>query len=117
MDEITTTGPSTVAELKGGEIRVFEVTPEEAGLKRASIAELKGGDPKENAAAIRRLFDGEASAYRDIVLLNAAAALIVAGKADSLREGVDIAAKPIDAGAAKETLAKLIAVSNGTTDG
>lgn len=117
MDEITTTGPSAVAELKGGNIRIFEVTPEDAGLKRASISELKGGDPKENATAIRRLFDGEASAYRDIVLLNAAAALIVSGRADMLREGVNIAAKAIDCGAAKETLAKLIAVSNGKTDG
>lgn len=117
MDEITTTGPSTVAELKAGKIRVFEVTPEEAGLKRASIADLKGGDPKENAAAIHRLFDGEASAYRDIVLLNAAAALIVSGKAASLREGAAIAARAIDSGAAKAALAKLVAVSNGKSHG
>ncbi|WP_293487693.1 anthranilate phosphoribosyltransferase, partial [Parvibaculum sp.] len=117
MDEITTTGPSTVAELKDGKIRVFEVTPEDAGLPRAAIADLKGGDPKENAAAIRRLFDGEACAYRDIVLLNAAAALIVSGKAASLKEGAGIAAKTIDSGAAKATLAKLVAVSNGKSHG
>ncbi len=117
MDEITTTGPSTVAELKDGRIRVFEVTPEEAGLPRASIADLKGGDPKENAAAIHRLFDGEACAYRDIVLLNAAAALIVSGKAASLKEGAVIAAKAVDSGAAKATLAKLVAVSNGKSHG
>lgn len=113
MDELTTTGPSAVAELKNGEIRVFEVTPEEAGLKRASIQDLKGGDPAQNAAAIRRLLDGEAGAYRDIVLLNAAAALIVSGKASTLKEGAAIAAKAIDSGAARETLAKLVAVSNG----
>ncbi|MBO6667577.1 anthranilate phosphoribosyltransferase [Parvibaculum sp.] len=117
MDEITTTGPSTVAELKNGKIRVFEVTPEEAGLRRASIEELKGGNPAENAAAIRRLFDGDAGAYRDIVLLNAAAALIVSGKASSLKEGVATAANIVDGGGAKETLAKLVAVSNGKSDG
>lgn len=117
MDEITTTGPSTVAELKDGNIRVFEVMPEDAGLRRASITDLKGGNPKENATAIRRLFDGEQCAYREIVLLNAAAALIVSGRTDRLREGVDIAAKAIDCGAAKETLAKLVAASNGKTDG
>jgi len=113
MDELTTTGPSAVAELKNGAIRVFEVTPEEAGLKRASIEDLKGGDPAQNADAIRRLLDGEAGAYRDIVLLNAAAALIVSGKAATLKEGAAIAAKAIDSGAARETLAKLVAVSNG----
>ncbi len=117
MDEITTTGHSTVAELKNGKIRVFEVTPEEAGLRRASIEELKGGNPAENAAAIRRLFDGDAGAYRDIVLLNAAAALIVSGKASSLKEGVATAANIVDSGGAKETLAKLVAVSNGKSDG
>ncbi len=117
MDEITTTGHSTVAELKNGKIRVFEVTPEEAGLRRASIEELKGGNPAENAAAIRRLFDGDAGAYRDIVLLNAAAALIVSGKASSLKEGVATAANIVDGGGAKETLAKLVAVSNGKSDG
>lgn len=117
MDEITTTGPSAVAELKDGKIRVFEVTPEEAGLRRASIEELKGGSPAENAAAIRRLFDGEAGAYRDIVLLNTAAALIVADKASNLKEGVDAAAKIVDSGAARETLSKLIAASNGKSDG
>lgn len=117
MDEITTTGPSTVAELKNGKIRVFEVTPEEAGLRRASIEELKGGNPAENAAAICRLFDGEAGAYRDIVLLNAAAALIVSGKASNLKEGVATAANIVDSGSAKETLAKLVAVSNGKSDG
>ena len=116
MDEITTTGPSTVAELKEGTIRVFEVTPEDAGLPRASAEDLKGGNPAENAAAIRRLFDGEAGAYRDIVLLNAAAALIVSGKASNLKEGAGAAARIIDSGAAKATLAKLVAVSNGKSD-
>lgn len=116
MDEITTTGPSTVAELRNGNIRVFAVTPEDAGLKRATIEDLKGGNPAENAAAIHRLLDGEPSAYRDIVLINTAAALIVSGKVTNLKEGVALAAKAIDSGAAKATLAKLVAVSNGKSD-
>lgn len=116
MDEITTTGPSTVAELKNGNIRIFAVTPEDAGLKRASIEDLKGGNPAENAAAIHRLLDGEPSAYRDIVLINTAAALIVSGKVTDLKEGVSLAANAVDNGAAKATLAKLVAVSNGKSD-
>ena len=116
MDEITTTGPSTVAELKNGNIRVFAVTPEDAGLKRASIEDLKGGNPAENAAAIHRLLDGEPSAYRDIVLINTAAALIVSGKVTDLKEGVSLAANAVDNGTAKATLAKLVAVSNGKSD-
>jgi anthranilate phosphoribosyltransferase len=113
LDELTTTGPSTVAELKGGEIRVFEVTPEEAGVKRATTAELKGGDPSENAQAILHLLDGEKGPYRDIVLLNAAAAMIVAGKASTLKKGAELAALAIDSGGAKAALDTLIAVSNG----
>ncbi|HEX7776671.1 MAG TPA: anthranilate phosphoribosyltransferase [Parvibaculum sp.] len=113
LDELTTTGVSYVAELKDGKIRTFEVAPEEAGLKRATLAELRGGTPEENAQAIVRLLDGEAGAYRDITLLNAAAALLVAGKAKTLTEGVALAAKAIDSGAAKKVLARLIAVSNG----
>jgi len=113
LDELTTTGPSKVAELKGGEIRVFEVTPEEAGVKRATADQLKGGDPSENAQAILRLLDGEKGPYRDIVLLNAAAAMIVAGKASTLKKGAELAALAIDSGGAKAALDTLIAVSNG----
>ncbi|MDX5366999.1 MAG: anthranilate phosphoribosyltransferase [Alphaproteobacteria bacterium] len=116
MDEITTTGPTTVAELRNGAIRLFAVTPEDAGLKRASIEDLKGGSPAENAAAIRRLLEGEAGAYRDIVLLNSAAALIVSGRVSDLKDGVTIAAKAIDSGEAKATLAMLISVSTGKSD-
>lgn len=117
MDELTTTGPSHVAELKDGHIRLFDVAPDDAGLPRATLDELKGGDPAQNAAAIHRLFDGERSAYRDIVLLNAAAALIVAGKVTGLRDGVTLAAGALDDGRAKATLAKLVALSNGATHG
>ena len=80
IDEITTTGPTHVAELSGGQVRRFDVTPEEAGLPRATAADLKGGDAEANAAAIRAMLGGQHGPYRDIVLLNAAAALLVAGK-------------------------------------
>lgn len=113
LDELTTTGPTFVAELDGGKIRTFEVTPEEAGLKRATLADLRGGEPAYNAAAITRLLDGEKGPYRDIVLLNSAAALIVAGRVSDLKQGVEMAAQAIDSGAAKKALARLVAVSNG----
>ncbi|KAB7739322.1 anthranilate phosphoribosyltransferase [Parvibaculum sedimenti] len=113
LDELSTTGVSYVAELNDGKIRTFEVTPEEAGLPRATLEDLRGGDPAYNAAAIVALLDGAPGAYRDIVLLNAAAALIVADKAATLAEGVKLAAGAIDSGAAKKVLARLVAVSNG----
>ncbi len=112
MDELTTTGPSTVAELNEGDITVFEVTPEDAGLARAKLADLKGGDAKANAEAIRVLLQGEPGPFRDIVLLNTAAALIVAGKAASLADGVERAARAIDTGAAMTALDRLIAATN-----
>ena len=113
LDEITVTGPSFVAQITNGDLRSFEVTPEQAGLRRHDPKDLLGGDPEYNAAAIHALFDGEAGAYRDIVLLNSAAALIVADKAIDLPEGVRIAAEIIDSGKAKQTLKRLVAVSNG----
>lgn len=111
MDELTTTGVSTVAELAEGSIAVFEVTPEDAGLPRASLDDLKGGDAMENAEAINALLGGKAGAFRDIVLFNAAAALIVAGKAASLGDGVKRAAKSIDSGAARAALDRLISMT------
>lgn len=113
LDEITTTGPSFVAEIAGGNLRSFEVTPEDAGLSRARIEDLKGGDPAHNAAALRALLGGERGAYRDIVLLNSAAALVVSDKAQDLREGVGIAAEAIDSGKARDVLDRLVAVSGG----
>jgi anthranilate phosphoribosyltransferase len=112
MDELTTTGPSTVAELKDGNVAVFEVVPEDAGLPRAKLVDLKGGDAKANAEAIRVLLRGAPGPFRDIVLLNAAAALIVAGKAANLADGVKRAARAIDTGAANTALDKLIASTN-----
>lgn len=112
LDELTTTGPTKVAEVKDGAVTVFEVLPEQAGLKRTSLQSLKGGDAEENAKAIRALLDGQPGPFRDIVLLNTAAALIVAGKAANLVDGVEIAARSIDTGAARGVLEKLIAITN-----
>ncbi|MEQ1769073.1 MAG: anthranilate phosphoribosyltransferase [Devosia sp.] len=113
LDELSTTGPSLVASIKGGNLTSFEVTPEDAGLPRASLADLKGGDPAHNAARLRALLDGEKSPYRDIVLLNAAAALIIGGRADTLKLGAELAAREIDSGRAKATLDKLVKATNG----
>ena len=113
LDEITTTTATRVAELRDGKVREFTVTPEDAGLKRAAPEDLKGGDPANNAAALRDMLYGKTGAYRDIVLLNAAAALVVADKAADLRAGVAMAAEALDFGAAKATLAKLVTLSNG----
>ncbi|MGN6683174.1 MAG: anthranilate phosphoribosyltransferase [Devosia sp.] len=113
LDELSTTGPSFVASIKGGNLTSFEVTPEDAGLKRASMAELKGADPAYNAGRLRTVLEGARDPYRDVVLLNAAAAFIVAGRADTLKLGADLAAREIDSGRAKATLEKLISVSNG----
>jgi anthranilate phosphoribosyltransferase len=112
LDEITTTGPTKVVELKNGAIHAFEVTPEEAGLPRAEPAALKGGEPRQNAEALITVLDGAPGAYRDIALINAGAALIVAGKAGSLKDGVALGDAAIRSGAARRTLDGLIAVSN-----
>jgi anthranilate phosphoribosyltransferase len=112
IDELTTTGPSYLAEWKDGRVTTSEVTPEEAGLPRATATALKGGDPATNALAVNALLDGHPGAYRDIVLYNSAAALLVAGKAATLRTGVQMAAEAIDSGKARATLAKLVAITN-----
>lgn len=112
LDELTLTGPTAVAVLDRGEIRTFDVTPEDAGLPRAGGEALKGGDAAANAVALRAVLDGKPGAYRDVALLNAAAALIIAGKAKDLKDGVAIGAKSIDSGAAREKLQRLITVSN-----
>ncbi len=113
LDELTTTGPSYVAALENGRVRSFEIIPADAGLELAQPVDLLGGDSEANANAIRDLLAGEKGAYRDIVLLNAAAALIVAGKAPDLKTGVALGAAAIDSGKAANVLARLIAVSNG----
>ncbi len=112
LDEITITGETHVAEYKDGKVTEFSVSPEDAGLSRAPVEEIKGGDCEYNAAALLGVLDGNKNAYRDIVLLNTAAALIVGGKAGDLKEGVQIAAQAIDSGKAREKLDAWIALSN-----
>jgi anthranilate phosphoribosyltransferase len=113
LDELTTTGPTHVAALKDGEIREFEVSPTDVGIAIADPADLKGGNPEANAAALRSMLGGDTGAYRDIVLLNAGASLVVAGKADDLAAGVEMAAKSIDSGAALAALDKLVMITSG----
>jgi anthranilate phosphoribosyltransferase len=112
LDEITITGPTHIASIAGGSLTTFSITPEDAGLPRAAPEDIKGGDPQHNAAALTALLGGARSAYRDIVLLNSAAALIVADKAETLKEGAALAGEAIDSGRARETLQRLVAVSN-----
>jgi anthranilate phosphoribosyltransferase len=112
MDELTTTGPSLVAEFNNGKVGEFEVSPDDAGLPRASAADLRGGEPGDNATAIANLLDGKTGPFRDIVLYNSAAALVIAGTADDLRAGVSAATRSIDAGQARAALDQLILISN-----
>lgn len=112
MDEITTTASTMISELNDGEITQYQIKPEDYGLPRATLADLEGGDPAENAIALRNLLLGERSAYRDIALLNSGAALYTAGRVDTISDGVIMAAKSIDSGAAFIALERLIAQTN-----
>lgn len=112
LDEITTTGPTFVTAIENGALRSFEISPADADLPIAKPADLKGDDPEYNAAQLRLLLEGKTGAYRDIVLLNAAASLIVAGVATDLKHGVALAAETIDSGKALTTLDKLVEISN-----
>ena len=111
LDEITTTGPTAVVALEDGVIRRFTLDPREVGLRLAQPEELRGGDPAHNAAALRAVLDGARTPYRDIGVLNAAAALVVAGRVESLQDGVARAAQAIDTGAARAELERLAVVS------
>jgi len=113
MDELTTTGETTVAELKDGAVRLFTITPEAVGLPRAGLSDLVGGSASENAQALRDLLGGKTGAYRDIVLLNAAAAFLVGEKVETLREGVELASQVIDDGRAAVALKRLVEISTG----
>ena len=113
LDELSTTGETKVAALDNGEITTFTVHPEEVGLPLTSIDMLKGGDSEVNAAAIKEVLKGEMGPFRDIVLLNAAAALVVSGKVNDLKEAVGVAANAIDDGKALEALEQLITLTNG----
>jgi anthranilate phosphoribosyltransferase len=112
LDEITITGPTRVGEMRDGRVHTYEVTPEECGLARARLDDIAGGDAALNASLIRDVLFGKKSARRDVVLLNAAAALVAAGRADHLRDAVPLAAKAIDSGAALEKLQSLAAFSD-----
>ncbi len=113
LDELSPAGESKVAKLKDGKITVATITPEDAGLKRAPVSEIKGGDAAKNAEALRSVLRGGGNgAYRDTVLLNAGAALVVAGLADTLKDGARLAATIIDDGKATERIDRLVAVSN-----
>ena len=113
LDELTTTGATDVAEMKDGRVTVFEVAPADAGLTPAKLADLRGGDAATNAAAIRDVLAGKRGPFRDVVLLNTAAALIVAGKAANLIDGVALAAHSIESGAAARALERLVGISKG----
>lgn len=113
LDELSTSGPNFVAQIANGDLRSFELHPEQVGLKLTDPAELLGGDPADNAAAILALLDGAPGAYRDTVLLNAGAALVVADRAATIEDGIELARAVIDTGKARATLARLVAVSNG----
>ena len=113
-DELSIAGPSRVAALKAGEITEFEISPEDAGLPVHPFEDILGGDGAQNAAAFRRLLAGERSAYRDAVILNAAAGLLVAERAADLREGAALAAESIDSGAAKAKIEALAAITTGS---
>jgi anthranilate phosphoribosyltransferase len=112
LDEITITGPTRIAEVREGNIRTYEVTPEEFGMRRAQIDAISGGDAAANAAIIRAVLAGEKSSRRDVVLLNAAAALVAAGKADHLVNALTLAAKSIDSGVAGSKLRELVQFTN-----
>ena len=117
LDEITTTARTNVASLENGAVETFEIVPEDVGLERVQFEELIGGDATENADALAAVLNGEKGAYRDIALFNAAAALMVAGRADDLRTGIVLAQRSIDSGEAKRRLQRLIAVSKSLSRG
>ncbi len=112
LDEISLSAPTKVCEIKDGWFKTYTITPEQFGLTRCTKADLVGGTPTENATITRNILNGEKGAHRDAVLMNAGAALYIAGKADSLKDGIDLAGALIDSGKATAALEKFIEVSN-----
>ncbi len=112
LDELTLTGPSQVSELADGEVKTYQLSPADFGLQATSRADLLGGNPEENAALIRTILKGEPGPHRNVVLMNAAAALVVGGKAENWLEGVKLAKEAIDSGAALKTLERLVEFTN-----
>ena len=113
FDEIVPCGTSWIADLKNGKVTLSEITPEEVGIERSSADDLRGGDAAHNAEALRGVLEGRKNAFRDAAVMTAAAALLVAGRAKDLKEGVAQAQKSIDGGGARQVLEKLVKVSNG----
>ena len=112
LDEVTTSGPTSVSALENGVIRNFEIAPEDVGLRKVKPEELRGGDAATNARAVQEVLEGKQTAFRDVALLNAAAALVVSGKAKDLQAGFKLAAHSVDSGEAEGRLDRLIVVSN-----
>ena len=112
LDEITISGPTKIGEVRGEWVRVYEITPEQFGLGRASMSDISGGDLKQNAQMIWDILEGKKSARRDVVLMNAAAALVAAGRADSLADAMPLAVKSLDSGAARARLDALVEFTN-----
>ena len=112
LDEITITGPTKVAEVRDGAVRVYQLTPEELGLERAPLEAISGGDVQANAAIIRAIIAGERSPRRDVVLINSAAALVAAGRADNIKDAIPVAAYSIDSGDARGKLELLVQFTN-----
>ncbi|MBQ3903259.1 MAG: anthranilate phosphoribosyltransferase [Lachnospiraceae bacterium] len=112
LDEISMSAPTKICEIRDGWFKTFTIAPEDFGFSRCTKDELKGGDPKENAAITRNILNGEQGPKRDAVLLNAGASLYIGGKAESIKDGILLAAELIDSGKAEETLSKVIEVSN-----
>src|SRR5205807_10286096 len=112
LDELTTAGTTTVAAFEDGKVRTFEVIPEDFGLPRARLEDIRGGEPQHNAELMRDLFAGAGGPLRDIVLLNSGAALLVAGRVTTVEAGIELAARSLDSGAARRGLAELVARTN-----
>ncbi len=112
LDELTTAGATTVAALENGKIETFEVVPEDVGLQRARLEDIRGGEPPHNAGLMRELLAGAGGPLRDVVLLNSGAALVIAGQAAAVENGIELAARSLDSGAARRVLEELIARTN-----
>ena len=116
LDELTTTGTTTVAAFEDGRVELFELVPEDFGLARARVEDIRGGEPHHNARLMRELLAGADGPLRDVVLLNSGAALVVAGRATALRDGIELAARSLDSGAARRVLEMLIARTNAPAE-
>jgi len=116
LDELTTAGVTAVAALEGGKVETFEVVAEDVGLPSARLEDLRGGEPQHNARLMQDLLAGMGGPLRDVVLLNSGAALLVAGRADSLEDGVELAARSLDSGAARRVLEELVTRTNALVE-